>query len=498
MPVFCIDCAKIGKNKVCTYGLKGSNITEYCAPCGKKYKNYVDVKNKMCEDCKFTIANFGEKGTKIPICCSACNKSNHDSIYINVKDKMCEDCGLVSPIFGKPGSKIRICCKACNIKFHNSEYVNVKTYKLCKDCNLLRPTFGESNTKIAICCGTCNSKYHNGKYVDVKTKMCEDCGLVQPCYGLVGTKIRICCKACNIKYHNGKYVDVKTKMCEDCGLVQPCYGLAGTKIRICCKACNIKYHNGKYVDIINKLCQKCSLIQPRYGKPETKIAICCKKCNDLYFDGKYVDVLNNKCINEWCDIQVNNNKYKGYCFNCFRHEYPNHKFVLNYKSKELLVVDSVKAREYKIYKDGIKVDTRIINWKFDKPIGRSKRRPDIFYKFDNYYLLVDIDENQHRRYDCEDDRLIQLLQDAGMNIVIIRFNPDTYIDHKGRKVQSCFHNTINGTKLVKKNLEDWEYRLQILHYYIQKFIRYSPTKLLTVLKLFYDGYNYHINYFENL
>lgn len=73
-----------------------------------------------------------------------------------------------------------------------------------------------------------------------------------------------------------------------------------------------------------------------------------------------------------------------------------------------------------------------------------------------------------------------------MNIAIIRFNPDNY---KGVKIPSCFKNTINGIVLDKRNIYDWEYRLEVLHYYIRQLIKYPPVKTLTEIKLFYDGYN---------
>lgn len=415
MPVFCIDCAKAGIKKYCTYGLKGTTLREYCKDCSTKYVNYVNVKR------------------------------NH----------------------------------------------------MCQDCKILRPSFGIRNSKIAICCSVCNKLHHSGKYVSVVNKMCQDCGLVTPRFGEKGTKIPICCSNCNKLHHNSEYVNVRTKICINCNLIQPSFGKIGTKKAICCYKCNIKYHNREYVNIKDNTCSDCNVTRPHFGKEGTKIPICCRPCNDKFHKGKYVDVTHKKCNNDWCGFRAVD-KYKGYCLNCFRHEYPDHKFVRNYKCKELLIVDSVKQQEFYIYEDSVKIGKHVINWKFDKPIGGSKRRPDIFYKFGNYYLLVDIDENQHRGYDCEDNRLIQLLKDAGMNIVIIRFNPDSYINHEGNKVESCFRNTIHGTKLNKENLEDWGYRLRILHYYMQKFIRYPPTKLLTVLKLFYDGYNHEIDYFKNI
>nr|QBK93532.1 MAG: endonuclease [Pithovirus LCPAC404] len=52
-------------------------------------------------------------------------------------------------------------------------------------------------------------------------------------------------------------------------------------------------------------------------------------------------------------------------------------------------------------------------------------------EFDNCVLIIEIDENQHKYYNLKDEelRIAQIYQDTGKNLIIIRFNPDKYIEN---------------------------------------------------------------------
>jgi hypothetical protein len=66
---------------------------------------------------------------------------------------------------------------------------------------------------------------------------------------------------------------------------------------------------------------------------------------------------------------------------------------------------------------------------FDKPIegGCSKHRPDIFIDFGSHCIIIEIDENRHVSYTCEEKRMAALYEDIGFRkVVFLRFNPDGY------------------------------------------------------------------------
>ena len=58
--------------------------------------------------------------------------------------------------------------------------------------------------------------------------------------------------------------------------------------------------------------------------------------------------------------------------------------------------------------------------------GCSLKRPDMYFRFADRYLQLEIDENGHRRQSCdnEDTRLEIIAADAGVPGLVIRINPD--------------------------------------------------------------------------
>lgn len=73
----------------------------------------------------------------------------------------------------------------------------------------------------------------------------------------------------------------------------------------------------------------------------------------------------------------------------------------------------------------------------DKPVGGEcgKYRPDFLYDATTHYVVIEVDEDQHDRYDreCERVRMVNILEALGMHCAFIRYNPDAFhID--GKKV----------------------------------------------------------------
>lgn len=359
----------------------------------------------------------------------------------------------------------------------------------CKNNGIKKTASYKSNNNLNYC-APCSKKYKDCIKLRTHSK-CINCNITTASFGKIGCTKREYCSICVKQYEGYDYKCIKK--CIDCNTKNALYALKDSQPEYC-KNC-VEKQEGDYTNIVYKMCQDCKTKNASHGLKDSKNRIYCSKCSEKY--PNMIDLKHPTCNNDWCNVLVHNDKYKGYCFNCFRHEYPNHKLVSNYKCKELQVVDYIKEQEYPKYVDGVKVGSKKIKWILDKAIGSSRRRPDIHKKFDTFYLMIDVDENQHTSYDCENKRMMQLVQDAGMNIAIIRINPDAYIDSDGSKVPSCFCNTINGTVLVKKNLEDWNHRLAVLNYYIKQLIRHPPTKTLTEIKLFYNDYTEGLNLYKN-
>jgi len=102
----------------------------------------------------------------------------------------------------------------------------------------------------------------------------------------------------------------------------------------------------------------------------------------------------------------------------------------------------------------------------------GKERPDFFIDCDTHILIIEVDEHQHsgRACECEQTRMVNVSQSNGMRTVFLRWNPDTYKVPKGQTVDS-----------TKK-------RLGVLLEWIEHFRKTPPESFLSVLYLFFDGY----------
>nr|QBK92649.1 MAG: endonuclease [Pithovirus LCPAC401] len=56
------------------------------------------------------------------------------------------------------------------------------------------------------------------------------------------------------------------------------------------------------------------------------------------------------------------------------------------------------------------------------------RRADFQFILNDHIIIIEVDENQHKWYDPldEKERLMEICESAGLNLVCIRFNPDKY------------------------------------------------------------------------
>ena len=372
-------------------------------------------------------------------------------------------------------------------------FINKKRSNICKKegCNV-QPSYGNEWKKPEYC-----KNHIKEGMIDVKHERCKKEGCnVQPSYGNEWKKPEYC------KNHIKEgMIDVKHERCKKEGCnARPSYGKEGEKPEYC------KNHKNKgMVDVIHKRCKKegCN-VRPSYGfewkKPEyckedkkegmiDVISKRCKKegCNTLPsygFEWKkpeyckedkkegMIDVINKRCKTELCDTRVGN-KYKGYCVFCFIHIFPDEPITRNYKTKEKYINDFVKEnnRDVKIISD------KIIDG------GCSKRRPDILIDMNTHVIIVEVDENQHVGYSCENKRIMEISQDLGHpNIIFIRFNPDGY-EMNGKKINSCFKKGICQVR----NKKELEKRLNILQEMINKWKKLIPEKLITIEELFYDS-----------
>jgi hypothetical protein len=164
---------------------------------------------------------------------------------------------------------------------------------------------------------------------------------------------------------------------------------------------------------------------------------------------------------------------------CVINLYPEIQVARNYKTKE----NEVVARIKEAFPD--------FDWVHDKRVldGCSKKRPDLLLDLGTHLLIAEIDENKHTTYDCscENKRLMEISADVDHRpIVLIRFNPDGYVDANGTRVSSCWRTNKLGVVVIsEKKKPEWESRIASLKSQIQYWIDSPTDKTIEIIELFY-------------
>jgi hypothetical protein len=424
----------------------------------------------------------------------------HGLCIHNRRKIMCKDCG---------GSQIcehnkqKYSCKECKgpaICIHNkSKY----TCKECKGSHICQHDIVKYSCRI---CNKDNICKH-----DIFINNCKEC---TPSITCIHGKYKYGCLQCGKACPHGK----QKSYCKECGGSQYC--THGKRKSICkeCKGTQICLHNKIKYDCIvctpslkcehgvrKILCKKCTPNKCEHGNTKAYCKDCkCKKGSQVcihnsikkrcvqchgpqicehdkwkYYcrqcDGRYL------CKSEWCDTIVTK-KYNGYCLHCTVNLFPEIQISQNYKTKEFTVISYIRE-QYADY-----------GWIHNRKIagGISLCKPDLLLDLDKHTIIIEVDENQHNRYDCscENKRLMQLSQDNKHKpIVFIRFNPDCYIDDSGIKIISCWRMGKDGVlRLTESKKDIWNQRLLTLKESINYWLSNYTEKMVEVIQLYFDGF----------
>ena len=346
--------------------------------------------------------------------------------------------------------------------------IHNKILAYCKECGGSQICEHDRQRSRCIDCGGGSICHHN----KVRSR-CRECGGKSFCQH---NREKYCCKECigsQICVHNKiksvcKYCD-GSQICEHNNIKSRCKNCGGGSIchhnkrRSCCIECS----GGECCEH-NKIRSKCKLCGGSAFCKHNKWKSCCRLCGGSAL-----------CKNEWCET-MSNKKYDNYCYFCYVHLFPDEPKSRNYKTKETSVVEFIKTQ--------FPYD----NWVCDKKIydGKSRRRPDILLALEHQYIIIEIDENQHSKYDCscENKRLMELSLDVNHKpIVFIRFNPDLYVNEKNEKIGSCWITSKTGVTQIQKNKTiEWETRLENLKKQIEYWKENNTDKTVEVIQLYYD------------
>lgn len=394
----------------------------------------VNALKNLCQKCNLKQPSYGLPGNKA-ISCSSCATED----MVDLVSKLCEEKGCTkNPTRGFLGGKPIRC------KTHALEgMIDIKNRKciICVELKVENPkqcTFGI--TKATHCL-----KHKTEDMVDFKhkTETCEKC-TTRATYGF-SKPVR----CSNHKIEGMK--DIVSYMCEKCGVVQGVFGLDD---KLYCKYCK----TDEMKNIKARMCQKCNLHQPVFNFKNEKKGIFCNSCK---LDNM-IDVVNPKCIS--CGLFTVSRK-KQYCVYCTP------KSDKYQKTHEMKVVNFLEKNE--------------IKFTHNKSIGYTCGgfRPDISIDSNTHFVIVEIDENQHKQYEqkCEIIRMLNIHQAIGMKCVFLRYNPDIFrIKNRARKIDDVI-------------------RLNNLLEEVKKHMQKIPEQDITVYKLYYDNdTGNHIEYFDIL
>jgi len=338
--------------------------------------------------------------------------------------------------------------------------------KLCEvvECHN-RASYGFIGEFRAIYC--CSHKNIKEGLIDIrfKNKYCKSCYLVRGTYGYLNDNKNLFCVNCKLN----DMVNVNNKRCLKCDK-QPIYGNPDDKIALYCG----KHKLNDMIDIKNKRCLKCNKIAS-YGNPDDNKRLYCNqhKLNDM------VDIRDKNCITPLCD------KYKKLdklCMRCFYALNPNDQRCKRVKIKE----NEVKQYIQQEFKD--------LSFIFDEPIKGYglcfNIRPDVLIHLNNHSLIIEVDENQHKFYNsvCDYSRIHKIQESLNRPIIIIRFNPDDYVNDNNKKIKSCFviDKKMGLTTIPKNKEEEWNDRLIKLKDTINDNLKYKYDDPIKIIKLFYD------------
>lgn len=329
----------------------------------------------------------------------------------------------------------------------------------CKTCvtNSMKCIHGRRKTRCISCGGNEICEHDIIKYG------CKECGGSEICiHGKRKTK----CKECgggSICEHN-KF----RSRCIECGGGELCsHRIRKSECVECEGSCICEHKKVRRRCIECGGSEICSHKIRRDNCLECNPNIACRDCKSVY-------------------VQKKTHSYP-LCQACFCVKYPDHEKSTLYKIKERYLRDELRE----VFK-GYSIDMI-----FDREVdgGCSSRRPDVLIDCLTHSIIIECDEGQHKNYKCENKRSMQLFEDLGNRpIVMIRFNPDSYLDKNNERIKGCFIPLTDIQDMYKKRFynidtKEWKRRIEILKNTIYVYLKIDtfPNKEFTELKLFYDG-----------
>lgn len=420
----CVLCDKIP-----SYNYPHLKKALYCKEHCKD--GMINIRNNNCKECN-KQASFGMPGTLTPLYCADHKKND----MINMRKKYCKYPGCTkTALFGKKNGQAIYCAD------HKDENMINKRNNICvhKNCNV---TANYGIKKATHCV-----KHKTTQMKSIYSYKCtaKACGK-SAAFNYVGKKPVFCSK-----HKKADMINVQVRRCIE-------------------KNCNVPAqfgYPGHYTDYCAAHRKEGTTRQP------TKRCII-TNCNDLAMYGKSTPLHCEKhkkkqelnMIERTCKgcglLEILNNKQ--FCKYCDPRSWKNVRLA-----KQKAVEALFKAENLEFISTDKTINTQC-----------GKERPDFLFEAASHYVVVEVDEDQHksRACECEQTRMVNISQTLGMPTIFLRYNPDRY--KVGNKIVDTSRNNRHKT-LVK-----WLCHLLTL----------EPEELvehgfLSVVHLYFDEYNPH-------
>lgn len=373
-------CKSPGCSRQALYGPQGGRAT-YCG--AHKLDGQINVKATRCVEAGCgSLARYSSGGHAL-YC-----KKHAPAETANVKDRMCQEAGCqLTAWFGPPDGKPTHCRKHAT-----DALVNLVNTMCSADGCKKQATFGPGNGKRVTC-----GEHALPDYVDLNNPICAEFGCKsQAMYGPAGGKklyCRVHAPAGHENLHTPRCVEAGCKKCAT-------YGLPGGKKAYCKKHAPA---GSIYLQqpCTEKGCATCAT----YGQPGGGPTHC-----SSHAPKGHINVTARRC--EVCHIFI---PWKGgLCSVCNPDA--------RQKTREMAVIAHLGAEQENL---GAFVHDKLV----DAQCG--KERPDALYDCRTHFVIVEIDEDQHRgrAFDCEKVRMAKIVQALGAPVTFIRYNPDKYVYH---------------------------------------------------------------------
>jgi hypothetical protein len=299
-----------------------------------------------------------------------------------------------------------------------------------------------------------------------ESKNCVKCKKVRASYGLSDRGKATHCKSCKTT----EMVDVVSKRCNCAEAQRAIYALPGDPPS-CCKSCK----QPGMVDVVNK---RCAYIVDEGENNRRQCDKLAQGATDYCLEhggGK-------KCERDGCGVVVyKKDKEKRFCYKHY-HQFHKTEHLMRRKIKEeyfhKALVENFKQLKF----------TRNKALHFVKDV-----QPDWYILLRLFHLIIELDQGQHKDKtlypEGKDIKKTKSIVDNlpdDRPLVLIRINPDCYINKKGEKIRGIWNH-----RLTKFNQDEFNRRFNLLAETIQGFLdlKQRPNEKLTEIKLFFDGFD---------